>query len=959
MALPHRLLRTVVAISALLLCISLPYVHAGEGDVESSDPLADTDPRVILIGNELLTASQTAYLLDGLLKSAEWMHEDTRASRLYTHLHDGYTLGPNPLASDFDAANYDFLTLPHFSTPPPPPDLHHPLSNIPRENLEPIVKEAGRTNEAALNAIKPVAGQKPGADFLAEATFRLLFPTKESVAPMAWLPYDNDTASSTYGFRGSSNSSIPAGIVVFDSTQESNVIDFANLPPAEDEVPMKAPVWKADETLKGDVTISVWVSLSASSLESASLAPVFDCRSEVSHAKDKALYVALAPHVVDGHAFMEFEFNSVSTAAAGATASEPLNKVSSYQLVQEAVKKLSPKPAGQALKDATAKETAAHAIVPDVWTHWVVTIAEKTGDITMYRDGVQVAKSGPAALVPIPGPQKVHISQFPLPAASRAKCGLGRSFAPPPATGAATSLSGKMMDFSVIPRVLPALEVASLYAARPTQISFLLPPLPVNFRAVRSTTQAHAFCANTLKLFNKKAHPLPWSHVVLQDHALGPFTPWWQRHSLLPGLSILTSAILAHSPQAKIYLVETWPHSAAVPGFNVSSLGERTVGGVCFGAQDGLTWEDMVKRSSEYFVRVYNALVDDQSNALAFNYTSSSSPLLTDENFKILPVASLAWAGRDASKKMWLDDPKQLYLDQTMPVKEVSARDHPLKVTDPVAAQAAAMPSAIGAFAFATAMFVELTKYNAACPAAGAAAAGASSDSCSGYCPCNLAPANLFPTSDAVESAEEKARRYKNRDEVCRQVRNGVTERMQVHSEKLSPMVISPLPVLDEHFLCNMPCPTLTGNDTRLPDGCISNPSSSSSTGPAFEAIYPDPDPEADEGAAAETKGHDLDPEEDGVEAPSLRQSTTLEGGGACAELPSSCSSDCVLPVPSLPPVPLVLIGVTVLSAIAFIIGCVYYRKKRVAWELVDSKGYDVADKEAFDQATSLEDDQL
>ena len=766
------------------------------------------------------------------------------------------------------------------------------------------------------------------------------------------------------------------------NSPQGNGIDFAKLPPAEDAAPYKPPVWDAEKALKRDFTLSVWLSLNASALKMSTttghahrvkappvgLAPVFDCRSEAPKGATE-LFVTLAPVLlpaVGDHAFMQFEFNDVSSNAAKSTAGGNVNFVSSYQVASDALARKTPP--GQNLNEAVRQATIAEfALQPDRWMHWVVTVSGPT--ITMYLNGTQIANSTLGLSQPQINTNTGGRSHpFPLPAAARTKCGLGRSFA---AAAAATSptLSAKMMDFSVIPRALVASEVASLYTARPSQISFLLPPLPTNFRAARPTKDAHAFCPNTLKLFDRSVHAEAYSHVVLQDHILGPFTSWWQRHSLLPGLEILTAVIHKHSPRAKIYLIETWPHSTAVEGFNITSLGDRA-GGTCLGAQDGWTPEEMLVKASEYFARVQQALLDDQPNVLALNYTTStggtpSTVPLTAENFKVIPVASVgaqvasvggAQAGKDddEKRKMWMDEWAALYKNPTKTTTTttpITSTTPLLELTDPVASQAAAMPSAIGAFALATAMFVEITKLSAACPV-DAAAPG----SCAGYCPCNLAPVDLIPTPDAVESPEEKTRRYAKRDEVCSKVSNGVTARLQAqsHAETFTPMV-SPTAVLDEHLLCKISCA-----QNMASEGCAS--ASSSSTGSASEPLYPDPcllDPkrcEEDYGDASLTTSRATDPDVDGVAPPSLGQwSNWLRD--ACTRYVRSCSHRLLFSL--VPPVPLVIVGTAVLSTIALIIGCVYYRKKRVAWELVSTKGYDTQDKEAFDQATSLEDDQL
>ena len=207
----HRRMRPLLAAStlALLLCLSLSHVHAGEHDEVSSE--THMEPRVLLIGNEMITTSQTTLLLDGLFQSAGWVHSGTRASRLQTHLHDGYTLGPNPLAPDFDASHYDFLDATHgapkvAADAPLPVDRKHPRSTPSPEDDLHIVSAASRVNVAAHEAVKPVttgpgvggAGVgKSGVDLLAETTFRLMFPSPAALATspaMEWLPYDNDTA---------------------------------------------------------------------------------------------------------------------------------------------------------------------------------------------------------------------------------------------------------------------------------------------------------------------------------------------------------------------------------------------------------------------------------------------------------------------------------------------------------------------------------------------------------------------------------------------------------------------------------------------------------------------------------------------------------------------------------------------------------------------------------------------
>jgi cobalamin biosynthesis Mg chelatase CobN len=117
--------------------------------------------------------------------------------------------------------------------------------------------------------------------------------------------------------------------------------------------------------------------------------------------------------------------------------------------------------------------------------------------------------------------------------------------------------------------------------------------------------------------------------------------------------------------------------------------------------------------------------------------------------------------------------------------------------------------------------------------------------------------------------------------------------------------------------------PASAGSSSAGPD--VSAFSSSSTGAPAFEAIYPDSDPEADEGAASRTTAGASDPSVDGVAAPSVW--------------------------------PLALVGALVGAiALAGVVAACYHRR-RAAWQLVDSRGYDGSDKAAFDAVAAAADE--
>ena len=799
---------------------------------------------MLLVGNEMMRASNISYLLHALMQSAGWggegdtdadaVHDDpNHPSLVYEHYHDGYSLGPNPFSDGFDPAAYeafdatqtelDAAAAVNLNDTESRADLPE-RSRIPLANLLRPSPQRSRVNaawkaqsDADLGAVRPQLDHALKHPF-ALASYRLMFPEESTIATepttpgksprkqIDWVPYDTEQIDAR-GFHGQPVAGAGVGIFTGQVGSGSLLLNPVNTSTTSSQ-PAPANSKRVWPSLFPDTfALNLWVKideLPAVPTAGAFAGAILDCRPAVVDSgatqaqREDGSVIQLRIVVTEAGAAPRMQFRYTN---ADGTAEQT------------------------AYSPAAASPSDPNALLRNKWEMWSVTFQSQDApsSLQLFRNGLVVGENNMTSnaerkFVPWFADEE---RLFKVPQVARV-CKLGENGSPDTASGGGSFFKGRMADLALwsshsqhpdtIKKIYLEFRPANIKLDRaprgvgPIVMGGTAPPeegsaAAASFRSpVRPTPLSHAFCPGTLKLFNRTHTPLEWGTVVLGDHVLSPFIPWWFRHSLLPGLEILTSAILAHSPRARILVLEGWAPGAealsrdmelkSLQHYFASKIAAAASGAPTDAAQDAAnreifaslsdSWtpQDVRKRIQGNYRRAQQYLLVDAANYAydyglqrvdpvdASNVRESDLPfagltLLTASNFEVLPVlgawdalatkAALAVPDPDgatpssaAANRGWGKRPEEFFL---VPAKDppMSPNPTPLDV-DNLELGRVATPSGLGAFVIATQLFTAITLRDASMSCG--PASGSDDDEppvvCSkGFCPCTLAPLPL------------------------------------------------------------------------------------------------------------------------------------------------------------------------------------------------------------------------